>query len=253
MSDVSDPALAASQPADAVLGKRRPRGSGWRGLVLLLACLLWLTSPGVTMAQSVWSASDQDDVWVVLAEADKGLTILHRKAADAPEHYWRVATLPGLLAPGGLTAGEDRLWLVYRNLIVQSVEHGLANQAGAMRHRQMQFWPSLPEGTQLRSLAATGQTLWALVDVRTAEALATIESWSSRPSASQPASQPATHPATQPDTQPAATQASEEGEPFESRAMLLVMRMGRWSAVDLPQPWSDDQRAWLVFTQASQA
>lgn len=216
-------------------------------------------------AQSLAATGDGHDMWIVLPEADKGLTILHREAGDAPGHFWKVTTLPGLLTPGGTAAGQSQLWLIYNTMMVQAMQLRTDPAMPGARYSKAQFLTSLPSDVTIRSLVGSSTELWALVDVKTPQALRLLEnpdtSFGSRddddddvliidPNAKKDISSTEPQTTNEADSKTAATSKATDAAAFEKPVARLVrLQRGPWETIALPEDWPTDGRAWLVMTQ----
>lgn len=234
--------------------------------MLLLLSLL----PVHVNAQSLAATGDGHDMWLVLPEADKGLTILHRKANDRPQHFWKVTTLPGLLTPGGTAAGQSQLWLIYNTMMVQSMQLVSDPNMPQTRYSQAQFLTSLPDDVAVRTMAGSDSALWALLDVKTSAALNALENpdlslsgetadekAEEAPDVSTDAGNDNPDQIKQPASDSKQTGAAESAaapSSFETPvARLVSLKQGPWQSIELPKDWPQGQRAWLVFIQSDDA
>jgi len=214
-------------------------------LMTMLLTLMFLTPRAG--AQSLPVSGSAEEMWVVLPEADQKLTVLHRKSVDAPGHFWRVVSMPGVLAAGGMTAGDHRLWLIYSNHTVQALEVIPDPYLPQARYSQAQFHRQIPDGVKVRSVAGTSKSLWALVQVENAITLKQLDT----PATTQPQS------TTQPATQPAAANATQPAEPVVEKLAkpvdrLIRLERGRWLSVPLPKDMGPVDHAWLVMGDPGQ-
>ena len=133
-------------------------------------------------APGIQVASSSQHLWLIHTDGQDKLTIYHRSMGDPPDSVEKLRTLKGTLAPRGLAAEDDRLWLVYQDsLSVQSISVRRAElNDGWESNRPSLEHGLLPQsavsgGALLRSMAAGGSGPWALLRIESAQILSEID------------------------------------------------------------------------------
>ena len=224
------------------LNTLRHAGSLLPGAAAVLL-VVWINVP--SRAQSLPAAGSNLDLWIVDRGEDDRFAVLHRRRGDPLNTYRDAATIRGRLLRGGLAAHNGRLWLVYENLSVHSVEAlgpGPQDGPGEQGRYGLAIEHPLPEGLSLRSIAANKGGLWALVRVEQASTLELIDG--AVPEGAGGA--------------PPEDAGSEGADPEGTRARATredrLIRLDRndWAKVELPGPWPKDARAWVVLPSVAQ-
>ncbi|MCC7147257.1 MAG: RDD family protein [Phycisphaeraceae bacterium] len=174
---------------------------GARQIALAAGFVFLCLAATSALAQGLGAVGAGKSLWVVRQETDDKqdvVRVLYRPA-EYPAGQFRLARrLYGRLIHGGWAASGDKLWLVFSEGAVISLQAQPEMAAGGSPASfTTSTAPPLPRGVELRSLAANNDTLWALVRVRAPGALRTIDT---SPAPPPPTTEPTTP--TPPSTQP---------------------------------------------------
>ena len=122
------------------------------------------------------AASSNRDLWIAKALPEsETLIILHRRAGDEPNQVQIVSSgFRGPLAPGGFTAGQDRLWLIHAERPIYSVRPPPTAADAMWQPRHPSIAGNLPRQVELRVSGAGPRRLWTLVRVSDAAGLDSI-------------------------------------------------------------------------------
>ena len=202
-------------------------------------------TPVIAPTGRIEAAGGGDSLWVAAPGDAESLQVLHRSGQtdSAVLHLGR--KLNGQLVPRGLTASDDRVWLVYSDQKVKSIEFVPPVGAEGALYPDRTDVP-LPVGVSLRRIAARGDDLWVLVRVETADALRRIDAPPSDNEDREDEDEPPAEVPEPPDAQPPDSSTADL-TPYAAVDRLLH-RTGRdWSVVDLSDAWPDGDLAYAVF------
>ncbi|MCC6580011.1 MAG: RDD family protein [Phycisphaeraceae bacterium] len=206
-----------------------------------------LLAPAMVRGQELFTASNEQDLWVAIVKPPRHVVLLHRRRDDPPFQWQPAADVVGHLTAGGLATADERAWLVYKDMSVQSV--GISHEPmspALLPYLAPKMERGLPAGCDLQSLAASQNFVWALVRVTdparfaaslTAQRTETAPATMPDETTTQPA---ATAPATAPDTAPATATYTV------AQDVLLVLDRKNWQPTDLPQNWPAGRRNWAL-------
>ncbi len=203
--------------------------------------------PHAVAAQSLPAAGFESDLWVALTTPDgSGQVILHRHRDDEPNTLQRVTQLDGPLAPGGMAAAEDCLWIIHEKRAVYSIRI-LSDPARPMiRYSAPAVRRSLDPGLTVRSCAAERHRLWVLVGVGDADVLQRLDAANIDEATESESAAAADGPAAPADSSP--VQATEPAAALETaQDRLLYLHANRWVKVDLPTQWPHGAPCWMLM------
>ncbi len=201
--------------------------------------VLWIVLLLATVGQQVWAlgspgltaAAADGRLWLVRGAADgQTVQVFTRTRDQGPEVLTPVRRLNGRLTEGGAAASGQKLWLLFANGSVVTLQATSVPQARTSVLFRTGTEASVPAGLEPMSVAADAQGLWLLARVTDPSALDELH----RPQT------PSTLPATQPDAaeadlSSAAPQAQAEADAVPPPdVVLLVLRRARWERIDLP-------------------
>ena len=213
------------------------------------------------------AASSNRDLWIAKPLPDsETLIILHRRAGDEPNQVRIVSSgFRGPLAPGGFTAGQDRLWLIHAERPIYSVRPPPTAADAMWQPRHPSIAGNLPRQVELRVSGAGPRRLWTLVRVSDAAGLDSIAALeggavmeSRRSVATNPAPVTGATPTSTDEPEPvpadvestpadAETLASAQSLPPLSQDRLLRLHGNRWINIPLPLDWPHGAPAWIKF------
>jgi len=154
----------------------RPARRCLLALVALVTCAA--TAAGQTPADRFEADMGNGSLWVLVPDGDKQATrVLHHPSSPADAGLVDVQTLSGRVAPGGIAAVRNELWVVYADGLIHTLRFDPGDNprttrpgvySGRLRGR-------LPAGVTLMSLAAGNDGPWALVRIESRAALTGLE------------------------------------------------------------------------------
>ena len=198
--------------------------------------------PVAATAQTLPAAGSGPDLWVAQTTADgSGQIIFHRRRDDEPNTLRQATRLDGPLAPGGLAAGRDTLWIIHESLAVYSIRVVPDPARPLLRYTEPAVEKSLPSGVTLRACAADQRRLWVLVGVGDAQVREQLDA----PDAGDPRPDEAEPPAAQEAAPAPTTQTTTSNVRVQDR--LIRLHGNRWVTVDLPPQWSHEAPCWMVM------
>lgn len=125
---------------------------------LAIVCAFASAAP----AQNLWSAASDNSLWIVRAQTSAGsVAIYFHLPTDPPDQLRPLLSLSGRLAPPGIAATPQHLWLVFSNGSVTSLSLPLIVATRPPRAEPYVVAP-LPRDLEITSLAACRTGLWAL-------------------------------------------------------------------------------------------
>ena len=201
-----------------------------------------------TQVHRIEAAGDERNLWIIRPEMTSdgaSFAVLHRMATDSPQTIRHLKTLTGQVAPHGIAAADDALWLVFTSGAVQyirSIPDEVQGPWGAYEKRRL---APLPEGTVLRGLAAATDGPWVLVRFENAELLEAFEKAQrtgneNSESASSPANAAKDETSTPKSPADTASRGAESDNGATVRVpidRLLQLRANHWRRVTLPDDW----------------
>lgn len=230
------------------------RGMSQAARSLWIAIAFLLISSAVARADWLPATGDGLDLWIVrqTQENEPGIRIMHRRDLEEPANrIYRVGTLSGRLAAGGLASAGERLWIVYDNMSVQSLPVAVTDNPDRERYGEPRPEAPLPRPAKLWSITANQDGPWALLRVDSERALASlqtpVDTAQTTPDTTQPAPVPSTGPTIAPSTAPA----EAITRPFKAVDALVRLKRNRWVIESLPDDWLPDSRNFVLMLRAT--
>ncbi|MEX0776014.1 MAG: RDD family protein [Phycisphaeraceae bacterium] len=207
--------------------------------IVVLAAVLTGVLPALAAPLAV--TGDERHLWVLTPGSNAGTnTIHHRRLGDPPNTLAPVRSEVGKVLLGGLATADNKLWLVYDSLLVQSLE--LTASELPIKTYRTKVEPALPKGSQVIALAAGARGPWALVRVTQEGVLRAIDA---------PPAESASGTADS-DKSAAAPPPQADQNPV-NEVRLLRMGTTSWLKAELPADWPGGAVGWLVFTDPAGA
>lgn len=245
--------------------------------LLLMALLLGSTRAWATMP-TLPVAGAQGHLWLVQPVAGEAEVIIwHQGPQDPPESLRRVGAYSGKVARGGVAAAGNRLWLIYTDGGVASIEAQTSDLRPGWfftNHRS----PALPENHDLVAFSAGATGPWVLMRVLDAAApgdgaepdasaaggdsadpletdatLRILLGLPPRDSSKDPSAQPDDDPATEPAPAPTPEPADVTPPSAGAEHALFRLQQNRWQPVDLPEDWPPSRHVWVVAPEVERA